>query len=605
MSFLSPIALLLAAAALVPLLLHLRRGRITRVVEFPGARYLARATQENQRALRVRNSLLLLIQLAIVALVALAAARPLARIGTGHAPAAIAIVLDNSMSTGVVTGGKPLLDSLESVARGVLARSSGQDRIWLVTADGTTTEGDAAALGALLDSLRPLAGAGAPRAAAEAAWTAVSRARGMTPAVAVITDGQRTAWNGRARAGNAVVVYRPLGAAPASRGVVAAEPRPAHWSTTGTVQLRVRSADSVPFRVVLDERTAARGTVGPDGALDVAVPVSGTGWAAGRVDLSRDELAADDVRWFAVWRGTAPRVNARAGTFTADAVAALVGAGALRPGSDVSIVTADDVRSLPALIVAPADGGRTGAANLSLARAGVPWRLGAERRVEATALGAGISSGVRFRRALLPATATPAETLATVAGEPWIVAGDGYVLIASPLDTSATTLPVTAEFVPWLARMLVDRLAPGGGPVTAALPGARVAAPRNADAIDDGAGHLQVVRDTVTLPPRAGVYFWTLGTSRVGAVVVNAEAEESDLRRESDEELAAHFAPAALRVSHDADEFTRAVFGAASRRPVVAPLIAGALALLLVETLLAGARPPRSDASRGTGRGAA
>jgi hypothetical protein len=58
---------MLAAAALIPLLLHLRRGKVTRVVEFPGARYLARATQEHQRALRVRSSFLLLIQLAIVA----------------------------------------------------------------------------------------------------------------------------------------------------------------------------------------------------------------------------------------------------------------------------------------------------------------------------------------------------------------------------------------------------------------------------------------------------------------------------------------------------------------------------------------------------------
>jgi hypothetical protein len=71
---------------------------------------------------------------------------------------------------------------------------------------------------------------------------------------------------------------------------------------------------------------------------------------------------------------------------------------------------------------------------------------------------------------------------------------------------------------------------------------------------------------------------------------VNAEAEESDLRRENDMELAARFAPAVVRVSHDAGAFTRDVYGVASRRPVAALLIAGALALMLVETLFAGVR---------------
>ena len=593
MSFLSPLALLHAAAVLVPLLLHLRRGRITRVVEFPGARYLARATQEHQRALRVRNSFLLFIQLAIVALVALAAARPLARIGAGHAPAAVALVVDNSMSTSVVENGHPLLDALKDAARHALANGTAQDRLWLVTADGSVTEGDAGMLGGVLDTLQPLAGAGSPRSAAGAAWAIASRAKGMTPSVGVITDGQRAAWSDRVSAGRFVSLYTPLGAPPPSHGVVVAEPRPTRWSNRGTVHLGVRSTDSVPFRVTLDDRTVARGIAPPNGAVDVAAPVTGTGWAVGRVELPRDELAADDVRWFAVWQGSPPGVDVRAGRFAGDAASALIAAGAIRVGRDVSIVTADDVRTLPALVTAPTQPSRIGAANLALSRAGIPWQLGAERRSEATARGAGISASVRLRYALAPASSAPAETVATVAGEPWIVAGDGYLLVASPLDTAATNLPVTAEFVPWLARSIADRLAPGGGPVIFTRPGARVAVPRGADSLESTGAVTLVVRDSVTLPQRAAVYFWTRGARRVGALVVNVEAEESDLRREHDKVLAGRFAPATVRMTHGADEFARSVYGVAAQRPVAGPLLAAALALLVVETLLAGARPRR------------
>ena len=605
MSFLSPLALLLAATALVPLLLHLRRGRVTRVVEFPGARYLARATEENQRALRVRSSVLLLIQLAIVALVALAAARPLARLGTGHAPAALAVVLDNSMSTGVVSGGKPLLDSLKDVARIVVARSTPQDRVWLVTADGAATEADATALLAVLDTLRPLPSASSPSAAAATAWTIAARAPGATPTIAVITDGQRSTWRDRVSAGQAVSVFAPLGGAPANRGVVVAEPTPARWASRGAVRFGASSADSVPFRIVLDERTVARGIAPPGATAEVSVAVAGSGWATGRVELPRDELAADDARWFAVWQGATPGVDARAGSFAQSAVDALVGAGTLRAGRDVWIVTADDVTNQPSLVVAPLRPGRVGAANLALARAGIPWRLGAERRAESVARGPGLSASVRLRYALAPTSAAPTDTLATVGGEPWIVGGEGYVLIASPIDTSATSLPVTAEFVPWMARAITDRLAPGGGPITAATPGARVAVPRDADGLDAGGPSRLPAHDSIVLPVRAGVYFWTRDTKRVGAVVVNAEPAESDLRRLNDGELAARFAPAPARVTHDAGAFAGAVFGAASRRPVAAPLLVGALGLLLVETLLAGARPRRTDAGHQRDREAA
>jgi hypothetical protein len=588
-SFLSPLALLLAAAALVPLLLHLRRGRVTRVIEFPAARYLARATQEHQRALRVRNSLLLLIQVAIVALVALAAARPLARLGTGHPPAAIAIVLDNSLSSSVVAAGNSVLDDLKSAARDVIARATPEDRLWLATADATITEGNPATLNAILDTLHALAGAGNPRAALGAAANAVASVRDVSGALALLTDGQRTSWAEPVRVQRPLTIFVPLGSAAPNHAVVSVEPRPAHWSTRGMLRLAVQSQDTIGYRIVLDERTVARGAAPPDGALEATVPVIGTGWVTGRVELPHDELASDDSRWFAAWQGAPPGVDARAGPFATDAVAALTAAGTLASGSDVSIVSADEIVRRPALIVAPARAGRVGAANLALARAGIPWRLGAERRTPSAVRGPGVETTVRLRYALSPTASALTDTLARVGDEPWIVAGDGYVLVGSPLDTSATDFPVTAEFVPWLARTVADRLAPAGGPISSYPPGTRISMLRGADSLASAGPIEGAARDSITLPERAGVYFWMQGSRRIGAVVVNAEAEESDLRRESEGELRSRFAPGAVRVRGKVADFVRDVYGTTSRRPVAPVLLALALGLLVVESIMAGA----------------
>src|SRR5436305_2046193 len=95
MTFLAPLYLLLAGAIAVPLLIHLLRRRIGSRVEFPAARYLARAEQEHSRTLKLRNLLLMLLRVLALLAIAVAAARPVARwMGAGHAPTALALVVD-------------------------------------------------------------------------------------------------------------------------------------------------------------------------------------------------------------------------------------------------------------------------------------------------------------------------------------------------------------------------------------------------------------------------------------------------------------------------------------------------------------------------------
>ena len=139
MNFLAPFALLLSGAAAVPLVLHLLRRRQGDKVEFPAMRYLLRAQQEHSNELRLRNMLLMFLRIAAVLAFALAAARPLGRLSAGgHAPTALAIVLDNSLSTSVVVDGAPVLARLKDAARAAVDRAATGDRLWLITAEAAS-----------------------------------------------------------------------------------------------------------------------------------------------------------------------------------------------------------------------------------------------------------------------------------------------------------------------------------------------------------------------------------------------------------------------------------------------------------------------------------
>ncbi len=136
--FLHPAWLWALPAAALPLILHLVARRQPPTVPFPAVRYLQQVTRDHQRRLKLQHWLLLLARTLFVLAVVLAAAAPtMARDGlAGHAPAALVLVLDNSPSSGAVTGGTPVLDRLRVAARGVLDKATTEDAVWLVTADG-------------------------------------------------------------------------------------------------------------------------------------------------------------------------------------------------------------------------------------------------------------------------------------------------------------------------------------------------------------------------------------------------------------------------------------------------------------------------------------
>lgn len=603
MSFLAPLWLLLAGAAAVPLLLHLLRRNVSARVEFPAARYLQRAEREHSKSLRLRNLLLMLLRVLLLLALALAAARPFVRgIGAGHGATAAAVVLDNSLSTTAVSGGQPVFEQLRAGARAVLAAAAPTDRLWLATADGRLQAGTRDILLAELARVTPIEGAGDLPLALGRASAAVDAAQLPARAIAVATDAQRTGWSSARRVPDAVTVLAPGQDPPPNHAVTSVEAQPVRWTPRGAVVARVASPDSVGFRVVIGERTAARGIAARDEAIVVRLEPAERGWQAGRVELEPDDFPADDARHFAVWIGAPPIVSASAsaGSFVATAIATLVADGRVVRGAGIDVTAADAATALPALLLPPSDAIRLGAANRALARLGVPWRFGAPATAPASARGDGLDGVSVVRRYRLQRQgAAPSDTVATAGGEPWIVAGPGYVLLASPLDAAATNLPLRAAFLPWLADMLGQRLgAPAGdlGAALAASPGTTIALPPGVDAIESESGARRSVSgDRIAAPPERGVWFFLRAGRRVGAAVIEAPEAESDLTRWTSSQLAARLGGQRTRGVNDPDALARATFAVGSSHPVSTPLLVLAFLLLAAEAVAV--RASRSSAA--------
>jgi hypothetical protein len=595
MEFLSPLWLLAGLAVAVPLAIHLMRRRTGARVDFPAVRWLARAEREHSRSLRLRNLLLMLLRVAAVLLLALAAARPVARLfgaGMSHAPTALAIVLDNSLSTSAVVNGHPVLEDLKQSAVAAASRATGDDRLWLLTADGTVLGGSPSAVKSAIARVPSLAGAGSVEAAVRRAAALVASAPLAGRAIAIVTDGQATTWRQPLSLGDAsVVIYRPGGAPPADHAVVMTAAEPARWTPRGAVHARVRAADSVTYRLTLAQRTVARGIAGADGEIFVRVAPPERGWLAGSVELEPDELRGDDARHFAVWVGPPPavRVDSSAGLFARTAAAALVQAERITNGGAVTVAAADAGASLPALLTAPADPVRVGAANRALERLGIPWRFGAVRRGESTVRGVeGVSVSLRYAlvRAGGAAATAASDTTALAAGEPWIVRGPGYVLVASPLLPAATDFPLRAAFVPWMAEALTQDLGAAGHAISAA-PLARIAPPAAADTLESPDGARTVITgDSLSAPGAPGVYWFSRAGARIGALVVNAEPEESELARLDASVLQSRVRAREVLAFDDSTRFAAAAFAASPRRPVGTWLLALALGCLLTESII-------------------
>ena len=567
MTFLHPVALVGLVAAAIPALLHLLERRVPSEAEFPPLRYLSEAERQSARRLKLRHLLLLILRTAVMVLIVLAAARPLfptqASGGSLHEPTALAVILDNSASSGLVVDGRPVLDRLKAVARGSLARAAASDRLWLVLADGVARAGTPDALVATVDS----AGVSARRLDLTAAVRAAARLVDAEPLPArevhVVSDLQRTALGpGRAGVprGVRVLALAPPSQAPANRGVGAVRVTDGA-ATVGIVGTPGEGGGAAPVTLRIRGREVGRALAAPGSTATITLPPLGAGWWVGEAVLDADELRADDRRSL-VWRVAPPaRVAAPAssggGPFVAAALAVLEEGQRVRPGNEVAIGDRPEAGTLVSIVIPPAEPALIGQANRALAARGGRWRLASEGTPgpiagPAVPAIAGLQVARRYRIEPVaggggPVAASDSSVLATVNGEPWLVRDGSILLLGSRLDTAWTLLPAAPAFVPFIDA-LVNRLARGEAPIT----------------------------DVEGSP---GVEFRTRGADTIGAIVSGLDPRESDLTPAS---------PALVRDVLGADvlegtAFAAARFAGAGRRDGSGLLLMLALLIALAE----------------------
>jgi hypothetical protein len=104
------------------------------------------------------------------------------------------------------------------------------------------------------------------------------------------------------------------------------------------------------------------------------------------------------------------------------------------------------------------------------------------------------------------------------------------------------------------------------------------------DALEGDDGQATAISERqLTAPSRPGIYFLRHGAERAGALVVNAEPEESDLRRLAPRALGARLRARETVVTPDEARWRREAFDVGARRPLQPSLLLLALLCLAAE----------------------
>jgi hypothetical protein len=592
MEFLQPLALVGLAAAALPALLHLLQRRQPPTVVFPAIRYLVEAEERHSRRLRLRNLLLLLLRTALIAAIALAAARPVipTALGDAHAPSAVVVVLDHSLSSGAVVNGEPRIVGLRGAAHAIGREAGAGDRLWLMGADGTPQQLTAAEWPAAVDALDPV-----PRrldlGAAVRTAAALVRSQRLPGAVVVVSDLQATALSDAPDVDVPVTLLDP-GPPPGNRGIGTVRVEPETWAPDGALVVSVVGDDTnaVEVRLDLGSRTLGRGLAGAGGSVALGVAGLARGWHAAQVTLTPDELRADDAVAVALHASAPAAVTALdGGPFVEAALAVLTAAGRVRAGR--TVVLGDRPEAGCTIVLPPADPARVGVVNRALAARGVSVRFGARESGE-WALGSELfalsGAGVRRRYRI----EGDAAVLATVGDAPWIVRAGEVVIVGSRFEEDWTDLPLRPEFVPFLDA-LVNRAGAGEVWRVTAVPAEPVRLPGSARRLLLPGGALAISAGTsIEAPLEPGVYFVAGGAGdTVGALTVRPDPRESDLRTAPPEATRASLGGA--RLVRDESGLVRAAFSG-RRAELTTSLLVVALLLAAVELALASAGGARA-----------
>jgi hypothetical protein len=242
----------------------------------------------------------------------------------------------------------------------------------------------------------------------------------------------------------------------------------------------------------------------------------------------------------------------------------------------------------PSIVMPPSDAAELGALNRQLQQRGSEWHFGALRLDATTTDSGGLLGAHRIVRRYTLETSGSGRTgvLASAGGQPWAVRSGNIILLGSRLDPSWTELPLSAEFMPFMDRLL-NRAVRGETALIMAAAGAASALPDRTTEVRRDTRRWTVEGGDFFTPSTLGAYFLLAGSDTIGALVATVDPRESRLRRADDAEVRRVW-PGARLVP--LDEAGAAAFSSAARADLRGPLLWLALAAAVGEVLVASTR---------------
>ncbi len=341
MIFLSQYMLWALSGLLVPLVIHLWQRRQVQRVTFSTLRFLKLASVRTSRSAKLEHLLLFFARSLVVALLALAAARPIAssvaaQFFGGQIPRAVVVVVDHSFSMAYKINGRTRLEMAIEQAHAVLDDLKPGDSVAVLAASDRalgvipdpTVDHDVARKA--LDGIVLSEGRSDFGPVLLEARKALSRVAKASRHVFVFTDGQASGW-----AFDSNVVFNPEWESSHIKLVVCKtddEPAPnvslldvqvdsqfaapggrvRGIATVGNFSaepaqdlLQIRSGEEVVFQRALDLPAARRLEV----PVELNVPSGASGrWFPMTASLSGDRVGADDKRYRVLGLAQPPRV---------------------------------------------------------------------------------------------------------------------------------------------------------------------------------------------------------------------------------------------------------------------------------------------------------
>lgn len=340
MAFLSTSMLYGLGALAVPIVIHLWRRRRVVQVPFSTLRFLKIVAARTSRSSRIENIVLLLLRCLLVALIVLAAARPVlstqaARLLGGDVPRTVVLAIDNSMSMGCKVQGTTRLESSKAQALAVIEHLKPGDDV-AVMAVGSTPQLlvaeptlDHLVARRMVESIQPGEARSDFASVFREARKIVARGTHGLQELYFFTDSQETAWGFDAKpvfdeewmkSGLRPVVVRPDNVN-ATNGAVTAVRISAPFATAGSQVTGVAVVENFSERRlqdVLEVRLGAERVVqkpidiAPGASMEVPfearMPQVSGHWVEGIASIEGDNLPTDDRYYFALPVYQPPRV---------------------------------------------------------------------------------------------------------------------------------------------------------------------------------------------------------------------------------------------------------------------------------------------------------